>query len=414
MNEKQLQRELVNTALAAEKQGVVRLPSKFHSVSRRRRGEIAAWVVQRLVHEAADGEPGAVGFWRRRGRPHRPPADAAGKPKVALFSPGLRMGGAERWIIDLAKYLDRNRVHVAGIGVRHWDCNGPLLAKATQITSVMIGDEACQHLVCDADAMIFWGTHRMPIGSPKHSVYVSHGTGPFAERLATLVASKQVKVAAVSHWASQVFPIRYDVAVIHNGVDAERLEPRLGREEMRTKWGLEADQIAVGYVGRFSYEKNPAAAAQAVHELGGPYRAVYIGDGQPEVRDFLKRLKPEPIFIPPMEEIGDAYAALDCFILASRSEGFSLALTEAWMCGVPTVTTPVGAVPELEEQFGRLSVSVPIEPSERELAEAIRRALSKENRTTVEHARTVTRKHFTARAMGLRWTDYMLDMIAKG
>ena len=100
-------------------------------------------------------------------------------------------------------------------------------------------------------------------------------------------------------------------------------------------------------------------------------------------------------------------------MLASRSEGFSLALCEAWMCGVPTVATPVGAVPELKEQFGRLTVPVPIDPSEAELARAVRRAVSPENRVVVDHAQMVAQKHFTAEAMGRRWTDYVLKMLGR-
>lgn len=413
MNDDVLRRELIETALAAELHNVAPLPPEFHSVGPKRRGEMAAWIVHRLIYDASAGDPRAIAFWRHRKRPPKPPAPAADKPRVALFSPGLRMGGAERWIVDLAKHLDRDRVHVAGIGVRHWDCDGPLLAKATQTTVVMMGEEACQQLARSADALILWGTGNLPTGSPEHSVYVSHGAGACAKQWAPLIAAKRVKLAAVSRWAAQIFPTGSNVAIIHNGVDRERLEPKLGREKTRAKWGLKPSEIAVGYVGRFSYEKNPAAAASAVQKLGRPYRAVYVGDGIPQVRNFLKRFKPEPIFIPRTEQIGDVYAALDCFVLASRSEGFSLALTEAWMCGVPTVTTPVGAMPELEEQFGKLSVSVPIEPCEKQLAEAVKQAVSNENRLVVEHAQMVARKHFTAQAMGRRWTDYVLKMLGE-
>jgi len=411
MNDQALRRELVEMALAAELHNVARLPPEFHSAGPKRRGEMAAWIVHRLLHDASAGDPRAIAFWRHRKRPPKPPAPTTDKLRVALFSPGLRMGGAERWIVDLARHLDRSRLHVVGIGIRNWDCDGPLLARATQTTAVMMGEEACGQLVRSADALILWGTGNLPTGSPQHSVYVSHGAGACAKQWAPLIAAKRVRLAAVSRWAAQIFPPGSDVAIIHNGVDQERLEPRLGREKTRAKWGLKPNEIAVGYVGRFSYEKNPAAAALAVQELGRPYRAVYVGTGTSQVVNFLKRFKPEPIFIPRTEQIGDVYAALDCFVLASRSEGFSLALCEAWMCGVPAVATPVGAVPELQQQFGRLTVPVPVAPSDSQLVHAVERAVSPKNRPVVAHAKAVAQKHFTAQAMGRRWTDYVLNML---
>lgn len=50
-------------------------------------------------------------------------------------------------------------------------------------------------------------------------------------------------------------------------------------------------------------------------------------------------------------------------------------LAEAWYCGLPVVSTRVGAVPELEEMFGPLVSAVPIRPTAEELALAVEGAL---------------------------------------
>lgn len=414
MNDESLRRNLIEIALAAELHHLARLPEDFHASDPQHRGEMAAWVVQRLLHAAAEGDQQVAAFWRHRDRPPALPATrpaaTAEMPRVGLFSPGLGMGGAERWIVDLARHLDRSRLSVVGLGVRNLPCDGPLLARAARATAVMLGDEACEQLARNVDVLVTWGTGELPAGSPEATVYVSHGAGECAKRWAPLVAARRVKLAAVSRYAAQVFPPGSDVTIIHNGVDQERLTPRLPRETTRIRWGLKPEEIAIGYVGRLSYEKNPAAAALAAKSLGEPYRAVYVGTGAPQVVSFLKRFRPEPIILPRTEQIGDVYAALDCLVLASRTEGFSLALTEAWICGLPTVATPVGAVAELEEQFGRLTVRVPQEPSEAELADAVRQAVSAENRPVVQRARAVAQKHFTAPAMGRRWSDYLVRL----
>ena len=153
-----------------------------------------------------------------------------------------------------------------------------------------------------------------------------------------------------------------------------------------------------------SVEKNPLAAAQAVQMLGSPYRAVLIGGG-PGTDFYLaqaRRMVPDLVYQPAVEDVGDMYRALDCFVLASQFEGFSLALAEAWYCGCPTVATPVGAT-ELADMHGRLYVRVPVGCTPRELARAVRAALSPENRPTVAHAAEVVATHYTAAAMCRRW-----------
>jgi glycosyltransferase involved in cell wall biosynthesis len=137
-----------------------------------------------------------------------------------------------------------------------------------------------------------------------------------------------------------------------------------------------------------------------------------VGDG-PGRKFFVEKarvLVPDTVYQLPVENVGDVYRALDCFVLASRFEGFSLALAEAWYCACPTVATPVGAT-ELTELHGRLYVRVPVGACARELARAVRTAISPENRVTVAHAAEVVAAHYTAEAMCRRWERY-LELIA--
>jgi glycosyltransferase involved in cell wall biosynthesis len=165
----------------------------------------------------------------------------------------------------------------------------------------------------------------------------------------------------------------------------------------------------VGFVGRFSWEKNPLAVSQAVAVLGKGYRAVYVGKGYgPGVREGALLLTPDAIFVDPLYQVGDAYDALDCVIMASPSEGFSMVLVEAMLAGVPVVATRVGIAPELERNHGISCFTVPIHPSPAQLAEAVRVALSADNRATVEKLRRVALAEYTAEAMGTQWADYLL------
>lgn len=48
------------------------------------------------------------------------------------------------------------------------------------------------------------------------------------------------------------------------------------------------------------------------------------------------------------------YQKSDCFILFSKYETFSIVLAEAWACGIPTISTPVGIAKNLPSEIGLL------------------------------------------------------------
>jgi len=386
-------------------------------------------------------------------RPHRSPerrVPVPGEPlRVGLLTPSLGVGGAERWMISLARHADPRRIQWVGTALTYASQADPALA--AEMARIMpiyseaasaaewVGNavpgvpsvdpnspihrfrtprEAIAAVANAADVVISWGSSRSGFVARRfgcRTVFVSHCSFGSADCLASAVDS-QINLTAVSEAATATFPdyLRSRVRVIHNGIDEHRSVATRPRAEIRQEWGFEDHHRLVGYVGRASHEKNPLAAAQAVAHLGGDYRAVYVGPGRhlEEVRAAaLEIAGPNVLFVPPVDQIGNALAALDAFVLASPSEGFSLALTEAWYAGLPTVATRVGAVPELETKHGQLVVPVPINPTPDELARAVEQALSDDNRETVNRAREVVREQYTATAMAARWCDYLDEIV---
>ncbi len=187
--------------------------------------------------------------------------------------------------------------------------------------------------------------------------------------------------------------------------------PQRSREDVRREWGLQPHHIAVGFVGRFAPEKRPELVAQAVAKLGGDYRAVFVGDG-PSCGEAVKSIHsalPSAIVRPPVAQVGDVLGALDCFVLPSRAEGFSLGLAEAWLAGVPTVATPAGALNELEQQHGRLTVRLAGNPTAGVVAAAIGEAVAPDNALNVERARNTVATHYSCSATSAAWTEFIED-----
>src|SRR4029079_9085935 len=91
----------------------------------------------------------------------------------------------------------------------------------------------------------------------------------------------------------------------------------------------------------------------------------------------------------------------------SLYEGFSLGLIEAWLAGVPTVSTITGALPELQETHGPLTVGLSADPDAEELARAIVQALSDANKSVVTRCRELAWREFTSVTMAERWSRYL-------
>lgn len=198
--------------------------------------------------------------------------------------------------------------------------------------------------------------------------------------------------------------------VIYSGID-DRIKSVKGRDYQRKRW-KKTDEILIGYIGRHSWEKNPGSLIRAIPYLDSRYHAIYYGSQVVPYRihpdlirmaDYLARDRVH--FYPPANQTGDIYQGLDCLVLTSYAESGPFVLMEAWLAGVPVVSTPVGFVPELEEQYGPLVTTIPIDHNGKELAEAIRTAISRND--IARHAQNVARELFSQQACVGRWESYL-------
>lgn len=213
---------------------------------------------------------------------------------------------------------------------------------------------------------------------------------------------------AVSHAALRAFPddLRPLAEVIHNGVDFNRLTPTVPKADVRRRWGVKAGERVVLYLGRLAFDKNVTAAALAARELGEGWRAVYVGSGLHSVplTTEIKQILPDAVFVASTDQVGDALNAADVLVMATESEGHCQAVTEAWAAGLPVVSTRVGAVPELEDRFGRLVTPVPVAPDGPQLAEAVLRAVS--DGETVQRARRAAWEHLSVAVFARKFAAF--------
>lgn len=127
---------------------------------------------------------------------------------------------------------------------------------------------------------------------------------------------------------------------------------RMERVCARRALGVSDDRYLIGWVGRMSHEKGADVLVEALALL--PDRAVHLcmlGDG-PDRRWLEERARALGVaglisWHGVVPEARRLYAALDSFVLSSRTEGTPIVLFEAMAAGVPVVSTRVGGVPDV-------------------------------------------------------------------
>jgi glycosyltransferase involved in cell wall biosynthesis len=175
--------------------------------------------------------------------------------------------------------------------------------------------------------------------------------------------------------------------VIHSGVEARRMEPRVGN-----------GPLVVGTVTNLVYWKGVDVLLAACARVEPRLRLEILGAGadQEGLEKQAAELGVEARFHGFVDNVTSRLDELDLFVLPSRTENLPIAVLEAMANALPVVATRVGGVPELvvDGETGIL-----VEPDDpRELAAAIQElALSPERRQALGRAgaRRAT-EHFDA------------------
>jgi L-malate glycosyltransferase len=141
------------------------------------------------------------------------------------------------------------------------------------------------------------------------------------------------------------------IAVIHNGIDFQRLETPLTREEARAQLNIQHGVLAIGCVGRLEEQKGHRflleATAMLLRDAGlaDRLRVLLVGDGRLrkdlESRALALGVAPFVSFLGTRRNVPEILRALDVYAMPSLWEGLSIAMLEAMAAGLPVVMSDV-------------------------------------------------------------------------
>lgn len=135
-----------------------------------------------------------------------------------------------------------------------------------------------------------------------------------------------------------------------SGVDTARFAPDptgRRREVQREAWGVEAQKVVVGFVGRIVPHKGVATLLEAWRKLDPATRqraclVMLGGFGHPGLERMVAAAEAEDIGLRNIgwcEDMVSAYEAMDLLVLPSWHEGFPYSLLEAQCMGLPVIAS---------------------------------------------------------------------------
>ena len=162
------------------------------------------------------------------------------------------------------------------------------------------------------------------------------------------------------------------VRLLGNGVDMTRFDPASlpadTRMRLRDEWGVGADEVVVGTVGRLVAEKGIAEileAASILADRGVGVRVVVIGprdEGKADAvtdEDIERAERAGVVFTGQRTDMPECYSAMDMFLTASWREGFPRAAMEASSMGLPVIATDIRGCRQVVDD-GVTGVLVPV------------------------------------------------------
>ena len=175
------------------------------------------------------------------------------------------------------------------------------------------------------------------------------------------------------------------IGIVPCGVDLDLFFP-IEKRTARKKLGFDPEDRILLYVGRFDPLKGLNRLLEALAYLKNHHRLRLLiiggdGNGAPESRQLRQTavdlgIEDKVVFVGRIEQehLPPYYASADALVIPSHYESFGLVGLEALACGIPVISTPVGAMVSLlrQNKIGQL-VS---DTSPRSLAKGIESIIS--------------------------------------
>lgn len=164
------------------------------------------------------------------------------------------------------------------------------------------------------------------------------------------------RVTAVSHslvdQTQEMLHTDRSIDVIYNFVD-EREYYRKSNQHLKDHYGIKDEDAVLIHISNFRKVKRVPDVIRTFAKVRSerPAKLLLVGDG-PEYSTCYQLVQDlgldgDVLFLGKQENVSDLLSIADLKLLLSEKESFGLVLLEAMACGVPSIGTNIGGIPEV-------------------------------------------------------------------
>jgi glycosyltransferase involved in cell wall biosynthesis len=245
--------------------------------------------------------------------------------------------------------------------------------------------------------------------------YADLGLPPFNQIPDWLVEYESQELPLYDHvFASK----QVEATLVDAGVDPARILPSAfgwdpadlspGRDELPPRRG-----VTVLYAGLLCVRKGVLDLLEAWRRAGIDGTLLMLGGVDPEVAPWIRKYQDDPTikFLGFRPHLGDYYRAADFFVFPTLEEGGPQVTCEASGCGLPVITTPMGAGRITEDEVNGLIVP-PLDVDALQAA-MTRLAQSPDLRARLGARAKADAARFTYRALAAQRADLLREALAR-
>ena len=282
-----------------------------------------------------------------------------GQDQALLLLKGLAALGHAPGLITIRGSLLAQRAQSAGIQVhlveKRWRRLSSVLAIRELLSRRRVDVVHANEPHALTAAWLARAHHRVPLVTSRRVIF------PLADSAVSLARYRAAaKIIAVSQCVSSALinsGLRAgDISVIADGVPTGNLSSQTDRVEARRSMGIEPDALLIGCIAALTPDKGQEILIRAFAQIRARFpncQLLLVGDGpcRAKLAALVRELDLDGAvyFTGFLENLQNAYAAIDLFAFLAQAEALGTALLLAMANGLPVVASAVGGIPEVVE-----------------------------------------------------------------
>ena len=188
------------------------------------------------------------------------------------------------------------------------------------------------------------------------SYILNRARSNFRKKKSLFTILNAMTIVTPSKWLKDIvsmsFLNKYELMVIHNGVDLDVFRPNMNKPELLIDYNLTNKKIILGVADIWSKRKGLDDFVKLANMVSPDYQIILVGIKDKD----LDRLPTSIIGIKRTEnvqQLADLYAFADVFVNPTAWDNFPTTNIEALACGTPVITYRTGGSPEaIDENTG--------------------------------------------------------------